>query len=94
MKKLLFIVAALATFSCSKDLGGEVAPINVPTSTTLSGNITKTITLTADKEWTLKGYVYVTDGATVIIQAGTVIKSDIKSFTLTLNSVHLLLITT
>jgi hypothetical protein len=78
MKKLLLIVAALATFSCSKDLGGEVAPINVPTSTTLSGNITKTITLTADKEWTLKGYVYVTDGATLIIQAGTVIKSDIS----------------
>jgi hypothetical protein len=34
--------------------------------------------LTADKEWTLKGYVYVTDGATLIIQPGTVIKSDIS----------------
>jgi hypothetical protein len=78
MKKLLFIVAALATFGCSKDLGGEVAPINVPSTTTLSGNISVTTTLTADKEWTLKGYVYITDGATLIIQPGTVIKSDIS----------------
>jgi hypothetical protein len=78
MKKLLVIVAALATISCSKDLGGDVAPINVPSTTTLSGNITATTTLTADKEWTLKGYVYVTDGATLIIQPGTVIKSDIS----------------
>lgn len=78
MKKLLFIVAALATFSCSKDLGGEVAPVNVPTSTTITGNITTTTTLTADKTWTLKGYVYVTDGASLIIQPGTVIKSDIS----------------
>ncbi len=78
MKKLLFIVAALVTFSCSRDLGGDVAPINIPSTTTLSGNISVTTTLTADKEWTLKGYVYVTDGATLIIQPGTVIKSDIS----------------
>ncbi len=78
MKKLLFIVAAITTFSCSKDLGGEVAPINVPSTTTLSGNISVSTTLTADKEWTLKGYVYVTEGASLIIQPGTVIKSDIS----------------
>jgi hypothetical protein len=78
MKKLLFIVSVLATFSCSRDLGGDVAPINVPSTTTLSGNISVTTTLTADKEWTLKGYVYVTDGASLIIQPGTIIKSDIS----------------
>ncbi len=78
MKKLLVILAALSSISCSKDLGGDVAPANVPSSTTLTGNITKTTTLTADKEWTLKGYVYVTDGASLIIQPGTVIKSDIS----------------
>ncbi len=79
MKKLFVFVLAVATaFSCSKDLGGEITPINVPTSTTLSGNITVTTTLTADKEWTLKGYVYVADGATLIIQPGTIIKSDIS----------------
>jgi len=78
MKKLLVLFASLTMFACSKDLGGEVTPINVPTSTTLSGNITSTTTLTSDKEWVLKGYVYVTDGAKLIIQPGTTIKSDIS----------------
>ena len=78
MKKLLVLFASLTMFACSKDLGGDVAPVNVPTSTTLSGNITSTTTLTSDKEWVLKGYVYVTDGAKLIIQPGTTIKSDIS----------------
>jgi hypothetical protein len=78
MKKLLVLLASLTMFACSKDLGGDVAPVNVPTSTTLSGNITATTTLTSDKEWVLKGYVYVTDGAKLIIQPGTIIKSDIS----------------
>jgi hypothetical protein len=78
MKKLLFLLTTLTIFGCTKDLGGEVSPINVPSSTTLTGNITSTITLTSDKEWVLKGYVYVTDGAKIIIQPGTVIKSDIS----------------
>jgi hypothetical protein len=78
MKKLLVLFASLTMFACSKDLGGEVTPINVPTSTTLSGNIISTTTLTSDKEWVLKGYVYVTDGAKLIIQPGTIIKSDIS----------------
>lgn len=78
MKKLLVLFASLTMFACSKDLGGDVAPVNVPTSTTLSGNITSTTTLTSDKVWTLKGYVYVTDGAKLIIQPGTTIKSDIS----------------
>ena len=67
----------LGLFSCKKELGGDVTPINVPTTTTLSGNINTTTTLTADKVWTLKGYVYVTDGAKLIIQPGTTIVSDI-----------------
>ncbi len=78
MKKLLVLFASLTIFGCSKDLGGEVAPINVPSSTTLTGNITATTTLTSDKEWVLKGYVYVTGGAKLIIQPGTIIKSDIS----------------
>ena len=78
MKKLLVLLTTLTIFSCSRDLGGEVSPINVPSSTTLTGNITSTTTLTSDKEWVLKGYVYVTDGAKLIIQPGTVIKSDIS----------------
>ena len=77
MKKLLGIILVLGLFSCKKELGGDVTPINVPTTTTLSGNINTTTTLTADKVWTLKGYVYVTDGAKLIIQPGTTIISDI-----------------
>ena len=78
MKKLLIALLTLGLFSCEKDLGGgEDGPINIPTSTTLSGNINTTTTLTSDKVWTLKGYVYVTDGAKLIIQPGTTIVSDI-----------------
>ena len=77
MKKLLGIILVLGLFSCKKELGGDVTPINVPTTTTLSGNINTTTTLTSDKVWTLKGYVYVTDGAKLIIQPGTTIISDI-----------------
>ena len=79
MKKLLVAILALGLFSCEKQLGGgEDGPNNVPTSTTLTGNINTTTTLTADKVWTLKGYVYVTDGAKLIIQPGTTIISDIS----------------
>jgi len=77
MKKLLTIMIALGLFSCDRDLGGGEGPINVPQTTTLTGNINTTITLTSDKVWTLKGYVYVTDGAKLIIQPGTTIVSDV-----------------
>jgi hypothetical protein len=77
MKKLLTILLALGLFSCEKNLGGEEGPINVPSTTTLTGNINTTTTLTSDKVWTLKGYVYVTDGAKLIIQPGTTIVSDV-----------------
>jgi len=77
MKKLLTILLALGLFSCERELGGDEGPINVPTTTTLTGNINTTTTLTSDKVWTLKGYVYVTDGAKLIIQPGTTVVSDI-----------------
>jgi len=77
MKKLLSIFLILGLFSCKKESGIDVNPINVPSSTTLNGNINITTTLTSDKVWTLKGYVYVTDGAKLIIQPGATIISDI-----------------
>jgi hypothetical protein len=77
MRKLLALLAIIGLFSCKKELGGGEGPINVPSTTTLSGNINTTTTLTSDKVWTLKGYVYVTDGAKLIIQPGTTIVSDI-----------------
>jgi hypothetical protein len=78
MRKLLVLFAILGLVSCQKELGGDDEPINTPLSTTLTGNINTTTTLTADKVWTLKGYVYVTDGAKLIIQPGTKIISDIS----------------
>jgi hypothetical protein len=77
MRKLLAIILVLGLFSCSKDLGGIEEPINVPLTTTLNGTYYETITLTADKVWTLKGYVYITNGSRLIIQPGTTIVSDI-----------------
>jgi hypothetical protein len=77
MRKFLLLASILGLFSCTKELGGDELPINVPSSTTLNGNINTTTTLTSDKVWTLKGYVYVTDGAKLIIQPGTKIISDI-----------------
>jgi len=78
MKKLLVAILALGLFtSCNKDLGGIDQPINVPLTTTLSGTYQETITLTSDKIWTLKGYVYITNGSRLIIQPGTTIVSDI-----------------
>jgi hypothetical protein len=78
MRKLLVLFAILGLFSCQKELGGDDAPINTPLTTTLTGTINTTTTLTSDKVWTLKGYVYVTDGAKLIIQPGTTIISDIS----------------
>jgi len=78
MRKLLGLILILGLFSCQKELGGDDAPINIPLTTTLTGNINTTTTLTSDKVWTLKGYVYVTDGAKLIIQPGTTIVSDIS----------------
>ena len=77
MKKLLLIILTFGVFSCETELGGIEGVIGVPTTTTLSGNINTTTTLTSDKVWTLKGYVYVTDGAKLIIQPGTTIISDV-----------------
>ena len=76
MKKvILSFLLATTLFACKKEQID--VPINVPTDKTITGNITVTTTLTSDKEWTLRGYVYVKEGATLIIQPGTVIKSDI-----------------
>jgi hypothetical protein len=43
----------------------------------LTGDVSANKTLTNDKAWTLKGYVYVKSGATLTIPAGTIIKSDV-----------------
>jgi hypothetical protein len=77
MKKIIMLFTMLALFSCNTDLGGQEDLVNIPTSTTLSGTINTTTTLTSDRVWTLKGYVYIADGAKLIIQPGTIVVSDI-----------------
>lgn len=78
MKKLLLIGLILSVLSCNVDLGGDEIPSNIPTSNVITGTINTTTTLTSDREWILKGYVYITDGATLKIQPGTIIKSDVS----------------
>jgi hypothetical protein len=76
---VLIPTLTIGLFGCKKESNGvsnEV--INQPTSAILSGNINSTRTLTADRVWTLKGYVYVTSGSKLIIEPGTKIISDIS----------------
>ena len=77
MKKLaLAFLVIMGLFACKHDPIN--LPINVPADEVITGNINITTTLTSDKVWTLKGYVYITDGAKLIIQPGTTIISDIS----------------
>ena len=46
---------------------------------TIEGEITKNRTLSADTTYLLKGFVYVTNGATLTIPAGTLLKGDKES---------------
>lgn len=74
MKKLtLLLLSSVLIFSSCDD---EI--IVDPSETILSGTLTKDKTLTSDKIWTLKGYVYVPEGVTLTIEPGTVIESDIS----------------
>lgn len=72
----MFAVAAVVVATgCSKSDDEDEG--TTPTDTVIQGNITTNRTLTADKKWTLKGYVYVTNGATLTIEPGTVIVGDV-----------------
>lgn len=77
MKKqaLLLLFAATLFAACSK-----TSPVvDPPTSSNvveISGDIKASTTWTADKIYLLKGFVYVTDGATLTIEPGTIIKGD------------------
>jgi hypothetical protein len=78
---LIGLLSANLFSSCSDDNAepDEVIVITpttpVPASTTLTGAITSSVTLTKDKTWTLDGFVYVTNNATLTIQPGTKIVS-------------------
>ena len=57
------------------DSNTATATVTVNGSFTLSGTYTTNKTLTADKIWELKGRVFIADGATLTIPAGTIIKA-------------------
>ena len=78
MFRMLFVVlSAVTVISCSKNGDEEEEILLPPTSSVLSGTLTENKTLTADKTWTLKGYVYVPNGVTLTIEPGTTIVSDV-----------------
>lgn len=86
MKKSLLFLALCVTImatSCSKKeaiIDPVVPPVTPPvtpvTAVEVSGDIATSTTWTADKIYTLKGFVYVTEGATLTIEPGTIIKGD------------------
>lgn len=74
MKNLtIILISLMMIFGCKKI---EEQPPQK--NNTLSGEIIGTKTLTSDKTWILKGYVYVTDGSKLIIEPGTRIESDLQ----------------
>ncbi|MGV3509234.1 MAG: hypothetical protein ACO1N7_08100 [Sphingobacteriaceae bacterium] len=78
----LLLTGIVALSSCKSD--DPAAPVvNAPEE--LSGNIASNKTLTADREWFLKGSVYVTEGATLTIEPGTVIKGYVPKTTAEVN---------
>lgn len=48
----------------------------VPDAEVISGDISTTITLTNDRRWLLRGFVYVTDGGVLNIEPGTLIMGE------------------
>ncbi len=83
MKKIFFgtliLVTILSATSCVKvnfDDGGTVVAPTDPTSNIITGVISSSKYYARGK-WILKGYVYVTDGATITFEAGCVVQSDI-----------------
>ena len=78
MKKIILASLALVIMfgSCKKKNNTTTTTTTSDTTVVLTGDITASKTLTADKKYLLKGFVYVMDGATLTIEAGTVIKGD------------------
>lgn len=83
MKKFIYgmplVLTVFVMVGCVKvsfDDGEAVAPPPDPTSNVISGTISAS-KFYAKGTWILKGYVYVTNGATVTFEPGCIVKSDI-----------------
>ena len=82
MKKLLLNIALFATAgllltSCGEDDPGTTT--TEPEEATLAGEISASRTLYADTIYTMTEKVWVTNGATLSIEAGTIIKAESKT---------------
>jgi hypothetical protein len=74
---LLIGLIGMISFACSDDdEGGNEGPAPVSGNVIKSGQITTDETWTADKVYQLSGRVVVTDGSTLTIEAGTIIKAE------------------
>jgi len=85
MKNLIYglvTLLMLSTISCVKvnfeDGGGDLTPSSDPNSNVISGTISSS-RFYPKGCYVLKGYVYVTDGATLTFEAGCVIRSDVTN---------------
>ncbi len=84
MKKILFgtlaLVSIFSVTSCVKvnfdEEGTTPPPVDPGTDNVISGTISSS-RFYAKGKYVLKGYVYVTEGATLTIEAGSIIQSDI-----------------
>ena len=77
---LLLLFCSIVLFSCKKD-DTTTPPPRFGTKDAagriiISGEIKENVTLVAAEKYILKGYVYVTDGFTLTIPAGTIIFGD------------------
>ncbi|HEY0057161.1 MAG TPA: hypothetical protein VGB63_17570 [Pedobacter sp.] len=75
---LLLSISIITISSCRENDAEDDGPILPIAPETVTGTITSNKTLTADRVWILKGYVYVNNGATLTVEPGTVIKGDIS----------------
>jgi hypothetical protein len=75
---LMLLVMALGVFACNPDDDGDEpsGPTDDQGRVILEGDISANRTLTANEKYLLRGFVYVTNDATLTIQPGTVIMGE------------------
>jgi len=71
------VIATSTVFTgCKKDSEETTTPTPTGQEITVQDSITANTTWTANNKYILNGFVYVTNGATLTIEAGTIIKGD------------------
>jgi hypothetical protein len=74
--KLFIVFCLTALVSCKKDVIEPCPPVISTNNTIISQNITENTTWVNDTIYQLRGRISVTNGATLTIQAGTIIKGE------------------